>query len=394
MSTAIKHMNHTIDKYLKAVTSDLPYQLISPQNLSHINKIARLLPSEIASIFGFECRLGEITPKADFFISTNASMGGRDVLAGKHDFINLPEELFTNSVWQKIRDFSLCWANPESQLYDNADNIWLEFDVDGKPPDIPIPSLFFGVKKLMFPPKKHFRLGESAHLFQWRTETALKLLGANSSFKSYDNICHCFNLLPPGAEVFTIGVMLSRQSESVRLCICGIPTENIVDYLINIGWTGSYKIIKELITNLSKFVNVINIAFDVGNIIYPKIGFECPVGTCKPNDAILQKFLDYLIEAEMCLPNKRDALLSYPGFCDEISNSELWPTNLINMSNFLGSQQLSTFLKTVNHIKIVYEPEKALEAKAYLFFEHGWVSTSAFNNFKQKQKNLNSTINY
>jgi hypothetical protein len=366
-------MNYSLSDYLKIATPHISQQLISREFFFYINQIASLLPSGITSLFGFECRLGEITPKADFFLAASASGNGRDILAGKHRFIHLPEYLFTNSIWRKIREFSLEWIDPESPLYDNADNIWLEFDVDSSPPEIPTPSLFFGVKQLQYYRENKLKYEDVRNISQWGIKTALKLLETETPLKLQSKISNCFSLLPPGAEVFQIGVMLSRKSETVRLCVSGIPIEKIVDYLSNIGWIGSYKEVELLVSDLSKFVNIIDLAFDVGNTINRKLGFECFTNTQSQNDHMLQAFLDYLVKNGMCLPAKRDALLTYPGFFDERSNPEFWPSNLSKMSSFLQGNKLSTFMKSLNHIKIVYEAGKALEAKAYLFLGHGWL---------------------
>ena len=382
-------MNYTLDNYIKVVAPYIPQQLISTEHLSHIQKIATLLPSASANIFAFECRLGEMTPRADFFLCANASAGGRDVLAGHHPTMNLPKELLINSVWSKIHDFCLDWANPTSPLYKNADNIWFEFDVDGEPPEIPIPSLFFGVKKLQpLHTKNQLQYEDSAHIYQWGTNTALKLLDIKISLELQRKLFDCFSLLPPGAEVFHIGVMLSRESEALRLCVRGIPPEKIVDYLSIIGWTGSVQELNSLVYDLSKFAEDIHIAFDVGNIVFPKIGFECCFGTQNPNDSQLRAFLDYLVASGMCLPVKRDAILNYPGYCHEKSNPELWPSNLIQMSSLLGESFLSSFARILNHIKVVYEPGNSLEAKAYLFMGHNWLPINLLQRLEREKVNL------
>jgi hypothetical protein len=48
---------------------------------------------------------------------------------------------------------------------------------------------------------------------------------------------------------------------------------------------------------------------------------------------------------------------------------ELWPDHLNWMEQLLGHTTFSVFRRSINHIKLVYEPER-MEAKAHLAFEH------------------------
>ena len=105
-----------------------------------------MLPATLAyNTFGFECRLGEENPRADFLVLARASWG-RDSLAGLHpDKLSAQSYLMDDPVWQRVQDFGARWADPASPLYGAVDNVWLEFDVDGPAGDIPVPSVFFGL---------------------------------------------------------------------------------------------------------------------------------------------------------------------------------------------------------------------------------------------------------
>ena len=134
----------SFEEYLRPVAASVPPELISPSAFSDIDRVARVLPATLAyNTLDFECRLAEKAPQADFSVLATASYG-RDSLAGLHPTSTLPARLMTEPIWRRVADFAVRWADPSSPLYRAVDNVWLEFDVDGAPPVIPIPSVFFG----------------------------------------------------------------------------------------------------------------------------------------------------------------------------------------------------------------------------------------------------------
>src|SRR5207249_650425 len=95
---------------------------------------------------------------------------------------------------------------------------------------------------------------------------------------------------------------------------------------------------------------------------------EPPPGTKRPWDALL----DHLVEIGLCLPAKRDALVAYPGVSSEQTDAERWPAGMARVSEFLGGRTTGLFLRVLHHVKIVYEPGAALEAKAYFGAARRW----------------------
>ncbi|MBW3570477.1 MAG: hypothetical protein KY467_05180, partial [Gemmatimonadetes bacterium] len=66
-------------------------------------------------------------------------------------------------------------------------------------------------------------------------------------------------------------------------------------------------------------------------------------------------FLDRLVECGLCAPERRDALQAWPGYEVHTLRHELWPSWLV---------------RRVNCIKLVYEPGREPQAKAYLLAFH------------------------
>ena len=108
----------SFEEYLRPVAASVPPALISPSAFSDIDSVARVLPASLAyNTFGFECRLGEKIPRADFLVLAGASHG-RDSLAGLHPTSTLPARLMTDPIWRRVDDFAVRWA--ETQKLDGA----------------------------------------------------------------------------------------------------------------------------------------------------------------------------------------------------------------------------------------------------------------------------------
>jgi hypothetical protein len=68
----------------------------------------------------------------------------------------------------------------------------------------------------------------------------------------------------------------------------------------------------------------------------------------------------------------REALLAYPGYVDEATRDVPWPAAVRRASQLLGGRSLSSFARSLRHVKLVYRPGEPLEAKAYLAGKHLW----------------------
>ncbi|MHC5779414.1 hypothetical protein [Nostoc sp.] len=256
-------------------------------------------------------------------------------------------------------------------IYNNVANIWLEFDVDNHSSTAPEPSFFFAPRNIKGTEKPFLSKNN------WVINDTLKLLfGSLPSNEVQQQLLNCFNSLPSHGEIFQIGVMLPRKTEcySVRLCVQGISHEEILDYLSNIGWSSSLTELSNLLSQLSQFVDVIRLNFGVKDSLYPKIGLECYIDKQPKNTAKWQLFFDYLVKNKLCTPEKAYAILNWTGYTEEKFCPEIWPSNFAQGSALVSPKMRSTIARTLHHIKIVYQPHQPLQAKAYLWFSHRWLS--------------------
>jgi len=361
----------TIAHYLDAAA--IPYvsaELISRDAISHIRRIGALLPGALTDFFGFECPLGTHEAKADFLICSRASEGGRDVLAGQRPSRELPAFLERHPVWQRVRDFSRDWSDSQSPLFEAIHNLWVEFDVDGMPPAIPVPSVFVGSEALR-PTEAAADPGLMPRHCAWLLDRALPLLiGRDVDGPTRCQVARCLNLLPAEARIFQVGLMLARASRITRLCVRGVSSKQIPEYLQALGWEGSFPELEGLLKSLAPLVERIDLDMDVRDRVLPKIGLECYPAMTAP----ARPFLDHLVLSGLSTAAKAEALLRWSGMVHQRVTRDVWPRDLLSLSAFLDGRVHSTFLRWLHHIKVVYEPGFPLQAKAYLAVKHQWVT--------------------
>jgi hypothetical protein len=346
-------MNGSMADYLRVVTPHLHPELVSPEALSRIQSLAEILPLVSDAIL--ECRLGEGQSRVDFQITLSRNTP------------NLAENFLSSSAWQAVRDYCQEWSELDSFLYQNIDNITLEFDLDEQRSQVPIPCIGLALNQEVGTEKLSLmKIVEKLSLIRFKHL-------ASSHLES--NLQRCVNSLPDGARIAGLGLMLSRPTKVVKVVVKEMPPEQFSDYLVHIGWTQPTDCLSALASTFSEFVGSLALSFDIGDTIYPRIGLECFWEKQPFDEPRWQLFLDHLVERGLCTPAKQNALLTWSGFSQKADHPELWPPNLNWGDRFLGSQAVSVFSRTIYELKIVYEPGKPLEAKAYLVFSHNWCET-------------------
>jgi hypothetical protein len=308
---------------LLRVAPGLSNDLVTTEHLSVIYTLAELLPPLSDAIL--ECRLGAGASQVDLAVFL------------PNPSIKLPDTLPNHPVWGRFQKLFQEWADPNYNLHHSVNAMWLEFDVGEPPSSLPIPCVFLHLEEAA---------GCQA---QSLLEMAIKLLDSQVPPHLDSNLQLCAGALPAGAKFTCIGAMLSRQSRNVRLIAKGISPVQLPAYLVEVGWAGSVKELEGIIPQLSAVVDNIDLSFDVGDTIPPRIGLECYVANAGPKEPRWQLFLDSLVSSGLCTPAKRNALLAWPGY---------------------DRQGFGVFFTLTAYIKIVCQQGSPLEAKAYLGLWH------------------------
>ena len=362
----------TVADYIEAAAA--PYvspDLISRDALAGICHVANTLPGAVTDFFGFECPLGVLAPTADFLVCSRASQGGREVLTDQSPGRSLQAKFNQHPVWQQVFAFSREWNDPTSPLFEAVHNIWMEFDMDGKPASIPVPSLFLG-SNLLARRASSRRLKRMPEHCAWLTDQALPLLLGRPLDRSIGcQVACCVNLLPAGARIFQVGLMLSRTTAVTRLCIRGLASAQIPAYLAAIGWEGARGEVEAIVDKLAPLVERIDLDIDVSDRVMTKIGLECYPAQDLTK---LRAFMNHLISSGLCVEPKADGLMRWAGLAHERVTPHLWPRDLLGLSSFLGGRVESAFFRWLHHVKVVHMPGHSPAAKAYLAVHHQWIA--------------------
>jgi hypothetical protein len=151
-----------------------------------------------------------------------------------------------------------------------------------------------------------------------------------------------------------VALLLSRRREAVRVCIMGLPPAELPRYLRAVGWSGSLGALADVTAPLGDAAIV---HLDLGERVLPTIGLEYVFA--RPSQVrgriVETALLDALVERGLCDPAKRAGLERWPGVSLARLPHELWR---------------SLVLRRLNHVKVVYEEGRPLEAKAYLCVNH------------------------
>lgn len=361
--------------YLELLQSDLPVQLVSESSFMRIRDLASRLPGFLAfSSFGFECPLGTAQGDADFLFSLQKKNAGPALLAGQLEGRDFDGSLLAIPQWQQVRRFGMWWAEPPSPLVAGIDDVWMEFDIATASAlqNVKAPSLFFA---------PFLSLQSSPGSAQDDRETWLLLLTTafrklnerSPSDVCIDNWRRCLDILPGATNLFQVGMMIARPgSEMLRTCI-SVENRHVLRNVLNkMEWPGNYRNLDPMLEKISTLFDGFNLHLDLGETTSGKIGIECmfPCRKGPQQEPRWFPFLD-LLEAEgLCRPDKRDALLSYPGYRETDLQACPAPLKAVACRHF--PLYRSFFVRTVYHIKLVLDSSGTWTAKAYLGVNHFW----------------------
>lgn len=363
-------LSFSVEDYVRLVEPSISPALISAHCVREIRSVAGMFPGLLTAFLGFECRLNVEEPRADFLLCAKPQEFGRSILSGKMEAPALPESLFMVNAWSRVRSFCQAWEQPSSSLHREVENVWLEFDVAEMPALPPVPSFFFGSESIV---PSRGRQGNA-----WTTDEALPVvLGGELDPEARNRLHSCIEALPPGAHVFQVGCMLSRPTQAVRICLRGLTPDEIVPYLERVGWPGDSRDLASLVAEVGLQVDRIDLDIDVDRTVLPKIGLECYLNRQPKFEPRWRSFCDYLVEKKCCHPGKVQALLAYPGFVRSQPGGPAWPDYLDKTAALLGRHVISVIFRTLHHIKVVFNPGRPLEAKAYLAIDHNWLDGHA-----------------
>lgn len=332
-------MTHTsVRETLDLVEKYLPSQLIDLGALVQLRETATRVPERVASSFFLECRLLNEARAVDLAIVVPRSvLQSWDGPVPDTDF-EAHEELL-----RRLHHLTSTSGLPTDALY----AMCLEYDApDGSSQACP------GIYVQLDSSKS----GSEHTVIRAATRALVDVSGAQADVR---DVLDCVNMLPEGAYVLHIGVFPARSATAIRLVIQGIDDDAVPGFLKRAGWSGSTADLRDFMASTLPRPHathpnrVAGIAFDViGARVGPRIGLEYPVNGMVRfgRERLAEPFLQQLVALGLCSEEKRSSLQDWPGLTLEQA----------------PGRDLILVLRTVNHAKIVHEPSRAPEAKAYL----------------------------
>jgi hypothetical protein len=238
------------------------------------------------------------------------------------------------------------WTEPEGPLAP-VRAIWLEFDLDRKLPGEGIP-----------PPVICAKLPQDIDL-GWLTDTLLPALdGRPPSSRTRDLILSCLGAMPASAHLLYVFSLRARGSDAVRLEIFVVKPDQILAYLRDVAPQAVSPVTE--VASLFEGVERLHLSFDVTEEILPRIGLEGSFPRQPSHEPRWENLFRRLVEQGLCSPEKWDAVLAWPGYDTFWTAPERWPIAEMGPLGFC--------IRALSHLKVVCQPDRAPEAKAYLVF--------------------------
>jgi hypothetical protein len=345
-----------LDTHIRAALAPWRHEaLLSSAGVDEICRgQAGRLPAKMTSRFGFESRLGEQEPIADFLVRSGAHQ----------------EE------WQSLEHYaagltSLPWTAITSILGARATlkNLWLEYDVGVPANQALAPSVFVGPNDLT-----------SGATTEGIAYTLGILRASPLSPAMRRTLQVVVEALPNKTKLFQAGVMCSRPGSPLRLCLLGPEfRRGETGFLAAAHWPADSAQVADLLSTFAPLIDHVALDLDIGEdgSLAPKLGIEIYQDHANASADRLVALVTQLIRLGLCTPEKANGLLAWNGITHERLYPELWPQSLVTARVIRGGEEYSTFCRWLHHIKLVYEPGLSLTAKAYLAVSHAFLTDSA-----------------
>lgn len=241
-----------------------------------------------------------------------------------------------------LREFLCRWSERDPELAAFR-SVWLEFDLDRPSSDL-------------LEPVVAVKLPRDAEL-GWIADVLLPALRGNPlSASQRDLIKACHGAIPSPGFLLYVFDLSPRGTGAVRLEIFGLDPAGIVGYLRRVAPESADRVGE--VAALFGGVERLHLSVDMGSEILPRIGIEGSFPRLPRREPRWPALFDRLVGRGLCTPEKREAALAWPGYDTFWTAPVEWPVATARARGFCA--------RTLSHVKIVSQPDREPEAKAYL----------------------------
>ncbi|WP_420128816.1 hypothetical protein [Longimicrobium sp.] len=319
--------------------------------------VAGRIPAALTRAAYLECRLRDGPDPVDLIFRVEKT--GAEILAGRNPMIGAGHLRGGGPAWNAVAALCGAWLDGGDSVWALVRHLWLELDLDapaapGAPP-VPAPSVF-----LAFDDDATSGMDADALLSMLDVVLA-PLIPGGMDAASRTRLRGVLLRRPPGAAMPYAGIMFSRARQAVRVYLSRVPGGSVPGLLDEVGWPeeetrDAARVLGELHAGVSPELGMLHLDVLDGALL-PRLGLEYTLQRAPQvkGQVAERAFVDRLVECGLCRPERRDALLAWPGYEVRTLRHELWPSWLI---------------RRVNCIKLVHEPGREAQAKAYLLAFH------------------------
>ena len=221
-------------------------------------------------------------------------------------------------------------------------SVWLEFDLDREPDPVPCAKLDADASP------------------SWIADSLLPLLhGSPLSEGQRDRFLACHREIPPSGRLLYVFSLLPRGIDAVRMEVYGLGIGDVRSFLGRIAPDSVPQVLE--IAPLFAGVERLHLSFDIApEGVLPRIGLEGSFPRLPRREPRWAELFGRLTERGLCSPEKKDAVLAWPGFETFWSAPAAWPVEAVGARGFC--------VRGLSHVKLVCQPGREAEAKVYLSF--------------------------
>lgn len=290
----------------------------------------------IAEAVGFEVRLTDGDDRLDVAFLVSAAGDGRAAWTASAASVDPTTGLAA---------FFAAWTDPSSPLHAHVSHAWLEFDQhrDGRWPGPPFVT--FAIDRDFMPavgPRPLARLGALV-------QAGMSTLVGSQGRDVVPNVLAAVGMLPEVGRLAHLAAMPHRGTSGAR-AIFALPVGTIGGVLRRFGWPGDPDQIDAVLHELWPHPGFVSINVDFTPAVGPRVGVELFRATAPSEDATWDTLLAGLERRGLCAPAKRAAIAA-------------WPARRPEDARRAG--------RLARHVlvKLVFDPTRLVEAKAYLSAE-------------------------
>jgi hypothetical protein len=319
--------------------------------------VAGRIPAALTRAAYLECRLHGGPGPVDLIFRVERE--GAEILAGRNPVIGPGHLRGGGPAWEAVSALCAAWLEGRDPAWALVRHLWVELDLDapaapGAPP-VPPPSVFLALDD-----DATAAMDADALLAVMETVLApLQPRGMDAASRA--RIHGVLRMRPAGAAVPYVGVMLSRARQAVRVYLSRVAGAAVPALLDQVGWPEdealhTARVLGAVDAGTAPALGMLHLDVLEGALL-PRLGLEYTLERRAQvrGEIVERRFVERLVECGLCAPERRDGLLAWPGYEVRTLRHELWR---------------SWFIRRVNCIKLVHEPGREVQAKAYLLAFH------------------------